>query len=152
MFSVLPKLFLLLFSATNHTLALSASLLHKELKAGVLDACNCVVRDSFTSIWKRRTVFQNVYKIPLVHSGTGKRNSFPVIQDTHSHSIPDIMPLGSGCGKLWGGLFKGGAEVWACWRACLMGTQRSGFDQDTNHKDLHLGTLEFMRRLLQWSL
>lgn len=62
------------------------------------------------------------------------------------------MPLGSGCGKLWGGLFKGGAEVWACWSACLMGRQRSGFDQDTNHKDLHLGTLECVRRLLQWSL
>lgn len=49
-----------------------------------------------------------------MHSGTGNVSSFPVIQDTHSQCIPDIMPLGSLCGKLWVGVFKGGAKVGAC--------------------------------------
>lgn len=85
-----------------------------------------------------------------MHSGTGNRNSFPVIQDTRSHSIPDIMPLGSGCGKLWGagggGVWKGGAEVWNCGdntgaltkRGRLLVSQWSGSDRDTIHEALKL--------------
>lgn len=102
--------------------------------------------NSFTALWNTGTSFLTVYKIPLVHSGIGNRNSFPVIQDTHSHSIPDIMPLGSRCGKLWGGVFKGGAEAWSLWdrtqelnrSACLMVPQWIGFDHDTIHEDLNL--------------
>lgn len=64
------------------------------------------------------------------------------------------MPLGSRCGKLWGGVFKGGAEHWACGTGLKHWTevdvwwfdlpslqwetlwQWTGFDADTLQEDL----------------
>lgn len=64
------------------------------------------------------------------------------------------MPLGSRCGKFWGGVVKGGAELWACgtghkhwtevdvwWFDLLllqweMLWQWTGFDAGTIHRDL----------------
>lgn len=116
MFSIQPKLFSCC-SQPHSILSLSVTHTHtesQELKIVVLDVCNCYKRLLYCCMKLRDWLLWLVYKIPLVHSATGNRNSFPVIQDTHSHSIPDIMPLGSRCGKLWGGVFKGGAEAWAC--------------------------------------
>lgn len=143
------KLFLLLFSTTKHTLSLCSTQAHRVEDREFWDIYDC---DSFTAIWNRGTGFLSVYKIPLVLSRTGNRNSFPVIQDTHSHSIPDIMPLGSGCGKLWGGgeqKFEPVGQHRSIEQEWMV-SQWSGFDHDTIHEDLNLSRSECVcRRTLQ---
>lgn len=62
---------------------------HRIWVSGVEDSCfDCVKlcdKFSFAAVWMWGTGFVTVSKIPLVHSCTGSRNSFPVIQDTRSH-------------------------------------------------------------------
>lgn len=106
---------------------------HRIWVSGGEDSCfDCVKlcdKFSFAPVWMWRTGFVTVSKIPLVHSCTGSRNSFPVIQDTRSH-YSGHHAFGI---SVWETLRRGSAQrfravTWACgtrhkywsWSKCSM--------------------------------
>lgn len=106
---------------------------HRISVSGGEESCfDCVKlcdKFSFAPVWMWGTGFVTVSKIPLVHSCTGSRNSFPVIQDTRSH-YSGHHAFGI---SVWETLRRGSAQkfravTWACgtrpkywsWSKCSM--------------------------------